>query len=117
MFYLEPIADFYVIHIIIGSISDKSNKSLASYKGFSMPDIHCTACKKVTPHKSLMRRSQEAPSTFTQKCAHFITHVAKGKHYYHMESQHFCRGCNSQNIMTETSLTPPVNTTTQMGAL
>lgn len=76
-------------------------KRLAISKGLPMPDIFCKNCKTMTPHKSLMRRRQEAPSSLTQKFTQFFTHVAKGNHYYDMEPNYFCRSCNCQNIKQE----------------
>ncbi|NOI66789.1 hypothetical protein F0227_11185 [Vibrio sp. 99-8-1] len=81
-----------------------------------MPDIFCDNCKKMTPHKSLMCRRQDVPSSIVQKFSQFFSHVAKGNHYYDMEPRYFCRGCNSQNIKQEAPV-KPMTTSTQIGVV
>lgn len=67
-----------------------------------MPDLYCELCKKVTPHKSLMRRSKkEEMISFTQRFARFIGKISTGKNYHPMEQLHFCRYCNCQTTVIE----------------
>ncbi|EGQ8021233.1 hypothetical protein FWP56_07045 [Vibrio vulnificus] len=75
-----------------------------------MPEIYCSACKKTTAHKVVMRRCQvEQSDTFSSRLHSFtqlMTKFVSGDHYYHMEPQHFCRYCNTQNTATVKSLSP-----------
>lgn len=67
-----------------------------------MPDIYCSACRKSTQHKVIMRRCESQPvETLTGKVLSFTQLMAKfvsGEHYYEMEPQYFCRRCNHRAI-------------------
>lgn len=67
-----------------------------------MPDIYCSACKKTTAHKVIMRRCQiqqsDTLSSRLQSFTQWMSKFVSGEHYYQMEPQHFCRYCNQQNI-------------------
>ena len=102
--------------LLLVGFSTKFTQKVTTSKGIPMPELFCKSCKSVTPHKSLMRRSQEAPSSFTQKFTQFFSHVAKGNHYYEMEPAYFCRDCNCQNMMQEPQVST-VSSATQAGAL
>ncbi|EIO3967536.1 hypothetical protein LQK33_000292 [Vibrio vulnificus] len=75
-----------------------------------MPQIYCSACKKTTAHKVVMRRCQgEQSDTFASRLNSFtqlMTKFVSGDHYYQMEPQHFCRYCNTHNTATVKSLSP-----------
>lgn len=82
-----------------------------------MPDLFCKNCKAMTPHKSLMRRCQDSPSSITKKFTQFFTHVAKGNHYYDMETQYFCRGCNCKNSKPDVLPKKVPTVTSQVGVI
>nr|WP_082671410.1 hypothetical protein [Vibrio sp. MEBiC08052] len=63
-----------------------------------MSEAYCPVCRKVTPHKSIMRRCQTERCTRWQEIQLFISSLMRGNHYYKMERQHFCRICNHQNV-------------------
>ncbi|PWI32623.1 hypothetical protein DI392_14485 [Vibrio albus] len=64
-----------------------------------MPDLYCEVCKRVTPHKSVMRRSQEEELlSLTQKLTLLTIKIFTGKNHYKLEQQHFCRQCNCQTV-------------------
>jgi ribosomal protein L44E len=60
-----------------------------------MAECYCPICRRVTPHKSIMRRSQKSQNM--TRWQEVITLVVKGTHYYQMERQQYCRLCNHQN--------------------
>ncbi len=62
-----------------------------------MADNYCSICRKMTPHKSIMRRSQSQSSSKWQEV---FSLLVKGTHYYEMEHQQYCRICNHQNQLT-----------------
>ncbi len=62
-----------------------------------MAENYCPVCRKMTPHKSIMRRSQTSSTTKWQEV---ISLLVKGTHYYEMENQQYCRVCNHQNQLT-----------------
>ncbi|EJG1181413.1 hypothetical protein CGJ34_10180 [Vibrio parahaemolyticus] len=67
-----------------------------------MPDIYCSACRKSTQHKVIMKRCEpQSVDTLTGKVVSFTQLMAKfvsGEHYYEMEPQYFCRCCNHRAI-------------------
>ncbi|MDW6004966.1 hypothetical protein [Vibrio mangrovi] len=62
-----------------------------------MSEAYCPVCRKVTPHKSIMRRCQTERCTKWQEIQLFLSLLMQGHHYYKMERQCFCRVCNHQN--------------------
>ncbi|MDF2153099.1 hypothetical protein [Vibrio sp. CAU 1672] len=66
-----------------------------------MPDIYCSACKKSTQHKVIMKRCEPQVDTLTGKVVSFTQLMAKfmtGNHYYEMEPQYYCRCCNHRAL-------------------
>lgn len=66
-----------------------------------MAENYCAICRKMTPHKSIMRRSS---TQYASKLQEVIALLVKGTHYYEMEHQQFCRVCNHQNQVTMLSV-------------
>ncbi len=66
-----------------------------------MPDIYCSSCKKVTPHKLIMCRCENIPPTFSGKMFQIISKLARGKQYYDMSPAYFCRHCNHKTVPPE----------------
>ncbi|QSA20288.1 hypothetical protein JTI77_18165 [Vibrio furnissii] len=65
-----------------------------------MPEAYCNCCRKTTPHKVVMRRSQAEPTTGWQGFQQFMAALMHGEHYYKMEKQGFCRVCNQQSDLS-----------------
>ncbi|ASI94313.1 hypothetical protein DA096_00890 [Vibrio rotiferianus] len=67
-----------------------------------MPDIYCSACRRATQHKVIMKRCEsDQIETLTGKVVSFTQLMAKfvtGEHYYEMEPQYYCRCCNHRAI-------------------
>ncbi|WP_198517313.1 hypothetical protein [Vibrio sp. HA2012] len=80
-----------------------------------MPDLYCEVCKKVTPHKSVMRRSPEVEQvSLTQKLARITNSLFSGKNHYKLEQQHFCRYCNCQTVTSSERGKKPTNKETAL---
>ncbi len=67
-----------------------------------MPDLYCSCCRKITPHKMVMKRCcSHDDESFTGKLVnitHMMANFVSGNHYYKLEPQYFCRHCNQRNI-------------------
>ncbi|GAA5645783.1 hypothetical protein [Vibrio proteolyticus] len=62
-----------------------------------MPEAYCHCCRKITPHKMVMKRCQnEEQSVFT-----WFAMLFQGEHYVKMEQQAFCRVCNTRSEMSK----------------
>ncbi|SHO54539.1 hypothetical protein VQ7734_00253 [Vibrio quintilis] len=72
-----------------------------------MVKAYCPVCQKITPHKSIMRRSPSDHCSRLQVIQSFISSLMQGNHYYKLERQCFCRVCNHQNIPSALSFTEP----------
>lgn len=70
-----------------------------------MPDFYCSACRKTTAHKSIMRKNQQAPESTLGQIFSSIGQIMRGSHYYEMETLYFCRYCNTQHIEQNVELT------------
>ncbi len=80
-----------------------------------MPDLYCEVCKKVTPHKSVMRRSpEEKPVSLAHRLVRFTNSLFSGKNHYKMEQQHFCRYCNCQTVISSEREKKPTNKDTAL---
>ncbi|GAL35396.1 MULTISPECIES: hypothetical protein [Vibrio] len=65
-----------------------------------MPTNYCTACKKDTAHKAVMRRSHNDNSSIVQNFQMLMSQLVNGSGYYKLERQLYCRVCNKQNQET-----------------
>lgn len=65
-----------------------------------MSEAYCRCCRKITPHKMVMRRCQE-PSVLT-----WLVVLLRGEHYVKMEQQAFCRVCNTRTEPLKTKTMP-----------
>lgn len=67
-----------------------------------MPEMYCSACRKLTQHKVVMKRCEpQVGETLTGKVVSFTQLMAKfvsGEHYYEMEPHYYCRCCNHRAI-------------------
>ncbi len=68
-----------------------------------MPQVYCHCCNKMTAHKVVMKRCEEEHQSMVKSLACFFATVFQGAHYMKMEKQCFCRVCNTQAEIVDSS--------------
>lgn len=68
-----------------------------------MPEAYCNCCRKVTPHKVVMKRCQTASCSCWQSLFQVMSLVIHGEHYHKMEKQGICRVCNQPSSLPSTN--------------
>ncbi|MCL9781703.1 hypothetical protein M9194_09725 [Vibrio sp. S4M6] len=66
-----------------------------------MPKAYCHCCRRETPHKVVMKRSQPVDGSVFQTVHNLVTVIFQGGHYVKMEKQSYCRVCNSRTELTD----------------
>lgn len=69
-----------------------------------MPDLYCSACKRTTTHKTIMRKNQVESESSIGQLFNSIGQIFRGNHYYEMEAQLFCRECNAQHFNVDSEI-------------